>query len=78
MYVLYRTIASAGSSVAIGGWISAIKIVEDAAAALPMMMRPVWRSANNCINPFALSAAPQARSRRGCFDFATLRSARTG
>jgi hypothetical protein len=34
MYVFHRTIASAGFSVVIGGWIGTIKIAEDAAAAL--------------------------------------------
>ncbi|HET7797082.1 MAG TPA: hypothetical protein VFK72_04310 [Nevskia sp.] len=44
MYVLRRMIASARFSAPIGGWINAIKIAEDVAAALPMM-RPVWRFA---------------------------------
>jgi hypothetical protein len=61
MYVLHRTIARVRFNAPIGGWINAIKIAEDVAAALPMM-RPVWRFANNLINPFAPSVAPQARS----------------
>jgi len=60
MYVLRRTIASARFSAPIGGWINAIKIAEDVAAALPMM-RPVWRFANNLIHRFALSVGPQAK-----------------